>query len=367
MSSPVGVPDLLAHLRMGKSQKATRQAFDRASLELATGEKSDRFKASGGDTTRLDAIERSISRIDTRQPLTGLAANRAAAAQLALGTVAGAVDTIGVDLLNSVETINKGSLDLVLKSAEQAFEQTISTLNTNFGGRYLFSGAATGTAPFKSAAEIVAGLQAALADDTFPPAPATPIPTPLSQTDAEAKIQAFFNDTSNFYKGSAIPSAPVELRDGRRLDYAVNVGYSTTEADATATPPKVAEKNDAIRSVLRDLATVLVVRDAGASLDPGTADATEQALYKSAGAGLLKGVSQITELRAQLGVAEQTIEKAQAADAAERSALEKARAKIVARDPYDAATEVAQLENQLQSIYAMTARSAQLSLVNFLR
>ena len=361
MSSPVGVPDLLAHLRMGKSQKATRQAFDRASLELATGEKSDRFKASGGDTTRLDAIERSISRIDVRQPLTGLAANRAAAAQLALGTVAGAVDTIGVDLLNSVETISKGSLDLVIKSAEQALEQTISTLNTGFGGRYLFSGAATGTAPFRSAADILTGLKDALA------ARAIADGAPLSLATAKDEIAKFFETSSNFYKGSATPSAPVELRDGRRLDYAVNVGHSTTEEDLAATPPKVAEKNDAIRAVLRDLATVVVLRDAKGSLDPATADATEQALYKTAGEGLLKGVSGLTDLRALLGVAEQTIEKAQAADAAERSALEQARAKIVARDPYDAATEVAQLENQLQAIYAMTARSAQLSLVNFLR
>lgn len=349
MSSPVGVPDLLAHLRMGKSQQTTRQAFERASRELATGEKSDRFAASGGDPTRLDALERSISRIDVRQPLAGLAANRAAAAQLALGTVAERIDGVGVSLLNAVETISKGSLDLVLAETDQAFAQTISTLNASHSGRFLFSGAATGTTPFKAAKEILAGLSAAIAA-ALPTGPTGG----LTEADIAAAATAFFDDNANFYNGSTAPSAPVELRDGVRLAYAVNVGDPATDAD------------NPLRTLLRDLATALVARD----LDPATledGEATRQALYRSAGEGLLKDVSKLTDLRAQLGVSEQSIERAQAADAAERSALEQARARIAARDPYDAATEVAQLENQLQAIYAMTARSAQLSLVNFLR
>jgi flagellar hook-associated protein 3 FlgL len=251
--------------------------------------------------------------------------------------------------MNTVETIQSGSLDIVLGEAKIALEQTVSTLNTSFGGRYLFSGAATDTPPFKSAEAIADGLEAAVTDA------ATTKGGPLTQTETSAAIAAFFDVSANFYDGSAVGSAPVELRDGVRMDYAVNVGDPATE------------KNDAIRSVLRELATIVVLKDleAAGQLENGAAD--EQALYKAAGAALLGGVSKLTNLRADLGVAESAIERTQAHNAAERDALEQARAKIMARDPYEAATEIARLETQLQSIYAMTARSASLSLVNFLR
>ncbi|MGF1659568.1 MAG: flagellin [Rubrimonas sp.] len=342
MSSPVGVPDLLSHLRMGKSQQAARQAFDRASLELATGEKSDRFAASGGDTTKLDAIERSISRIDTRQPLLALAGGRAGAAQNALGAVAEAVDTIGVDLMNTVETIRSGSLDIVIGEADAALRQTISALNTSFGGRFLFSGGDVDKPPFPDqmgqpfADALIDAIQTAVANEA-----------PTDADGVQSAIDDFFagTDWADMIngEGAGSKSAPVELRDGVRIDYAV-------KADA-----------EPIIALIRNLATVV------AAGDLELPEAEKQNLYRDSGEALIGAVSRLADMRGRLGVSESAIEKAQAADAAERSALEQARAKIVARDPYDAATEVAQLETQLQSIYAMTARSAQLSLVNFLR
>ena len=54
-------------------------------------------------------------------------------------------------------------------------------------------------------------------------------------------------------------------------------------------------------------------------------------------------------------------------DAAERTTLSIARMDLIGRDQYDAAVEVQELENRLQMIYAITARTAELSFVNFFR
>ena len=57
-----GAADLARMQVLQKRAFDTRVALDRAATELTTGEQASRFKATGGNLTRLFALERSIDR-----------------------------------------------------------------------------------------------------------------------------------------------------------------------------------------------------------------------------------------------------------------------------------------------------------------
>ncbi len=74
----------------------------------------------------------------------------------------------------------------------------------------------------------------------------------------------------------------------------------------------------------------------------------------------------VIALRADVGFVESRIEKVAARNAAEVTGLEFAKVALLEIDPYEAATRLEEAQFQLQSLYTVTVRMSQLSLVNFL-
>jgi flagellar hook-associated protein 3 FlgL len=144
---------------------------------------------------------------------------------------------------------------------------------------------------------------------------------------------------------------PVELADGEFLSYAMR-------ADA-----------EELKAMMRGLAMAAVVVDPVGVTGPAQELSREQvmSLLDTAGKTILKATDDITMTRSELGLAEGRIEAAQSRTTAQRATLELARADLIGVDAYEAATRVTRLQSQLEAIYAMTARSSQLSLLNFLR
>ena len=70
---------------------------------------------------------------------------------------------------------------------------------------------------------------------------------------------------------------------------------------------------------------------------------------------------------ARVGVAEARIEQAATRNNAARTSLEYSRNKLIAADPYETAAQLQTVQFQLESLYSVTVRNANLSLVNFLR
>ena len=122
--------------------------------------------------------------------------------------------------------------------------------------------------------------------------------------------------------------------------------------------------NNVIRETLASLAAAVV------GSDDGGASLSQRERLTLLSVASLKGVAArdgITALEAEVGFAEAQIDKAAVNAEAERTVLEIARNKIVARDPFEAATEFTALESQVQAIFAVTARLSSLSLTGFLR
>ncbi|TVQ57462.1 MAG: hypothetical protein EA355_04445 [Rhodobacteraceae bacterium] len=369
MSLPVGVPDLLSNAKLARAHAHAKRDLMRAQTEVATGEFQNRFAGTGGDPTRLLALDRALSRIEARTPNIAMARTRAAATQGALGEMATAAGDLGARLLAGNRDGMIQGVKIVGAEAEHALGQVIRALNTSVGGRSLFAGAAAERpAILTDASALVQVAKTALnhyADGANPPPDGmTPVQAALAALDAyfspipgEAvapwteiggdpadpnQKETFARDA---YGGAETDAPPVELGDDDRLAYAVR-------ADDAA-----------LKSLVKNLALAAAVAKSDFAGNPQQMTA----LYDVAGKRLIADNDELTILRAGVGLSEQRIDRAQTRAAGERTALSMARADMVNRDPYDAATELTQIETQLQMIYSITARAANLSLLSFLR
>ena len=137
----------------------------------------------------------------------------------------------------------------------------------------------------------------------------------------------------------------MQIGEGQRLDYGMRA------------------ENDQIVAVLRAQALAAVV--AGGAL---AGNQTEQmALLGTAGDRLLAAKEGILDLRASVGSLQETVERAKAERVSERETLDLARTRIVATDPLEAASAYQMLQQQLESIYTVTSRLANLRFLNFMR
>ena len=346
MMGPIGVPDILAQARLGRAQTDLKRGLEQAQIEVVTGESAEPLKATGGDPARLFAMERSISTLDSRTPLLSMAKSRAAGMQTSLDSIQISTEQMGVKLLRDISVGDLSSARFTAKDAKTALGQVIGALNVELSGRHLFAGARSG-APLDTVDVLLADMETLF----LPDPPAT---DPLTVAEIKTRVSNYFDPDSvdamsfnaRMWRGSDEKPPPVELADGEFLNYAV-LG-----------------DDDALRDMMRGLAlAATTVKTFNSGTD---AEAITQML-EEAGGIIVKATDDITKLRSDLGLAESRIEAAQTRTAAQRATLELARADLIGVDQYEAATRVTQLQSQLEAIYAMTARSSQLSLLNFLR
>jgi flagellar hook-associated protein 3 FlgL len=218
----------------------------------------------------------------------------------------------------------------------------------------VFGGGAAGGAPLAPSEALLDDVGRALAGTLVGPIPpAVDPPSPEAQLDhyfgvaplVDAPAGTTFAE--NIWRGGDGEAPPVELADGDRLAYAVR-------GDAT---PLV--------DLMRQLAVIASVEGAPGTTFPDQAARLDA--WQAAATNLLGAVDAITAMRGDLGADERRIDEAGAAQEAEKATLTAARARLIGRDEYETATLVRQLETQLETVYAMTARTFQLSLLNYLR
>lgn len=332
------VPDLLSGLGLQRGAAEMRLRMETVSVEVASGQQADLYAASGGDLVRLYAIEAKIETLNARTDRLALADARAEATQNALADVEATIGTIGLDITGALGLGDIRDARIHADTARDAFSAVVTALNNSFAGRSLFAGAATDSAALADGQVMLA--QIALAVDAT-----------TTVADALTAIDDFFNAAMGGFEatgflGDAADAPAVELGNDTRLAYA-------RRAD-----------EQAIRDVLHGLATLVI----GVEHPIATAGTVETEAVLRDGAERLIGTADgITDIRAALGSDQARIEDALTRSAAERSATEIARARMIARDPFEAASEFQALEAQMQSVYAVTARLAGLSLTNFLR
>lgn len=333
----VGVPDLLTAGQSSRTISRVSQDLDRVSQELASGLQSNLVKASGGDPTRLYSIDQELRMNDVRRFSVAQAQGRSEVTQSALGRIQAAVSDFGAPLLSAVTINDQQGAEIVASSARNAFSEVVSALNSRFGDRSLFAGAATDGPAVADADAILAEI-------------ATLIAGAADAGEVLNEIDGYFSNPAGYqttgFLGSAIDASEVELDDGEFVAYAVRAD------DAE------------IRDALASLAIAVFGGEGGFAGE--TAEERLQ-LLDAASRRSISASDQIIGTRGELGVAEERFDEASVRIAAEEDLLQQARSSIMRRDPFEAAIELSAIETQVQTIFSITARLSTLTLTNFIR
>lgn len=333
LNSTIG--DMAVSFAQRQRNMALRQDINRLSGELATGQVTDVREVLAGNFNYLADIERKMTDLSSYKVASTEAAHYTNAMQVSLTQI----HEIGTKMSSALLTASTGSTGPTSKEtageARATLDAMIGRLNEQTAGRHLFSGTATDQAPLPDADTLLTALKAAISGSATP-------------DDMLTNAKTWFDDPAGFaatlYAGSNDGLAPMTLSRSDKVTL-----------DIRATDPE-------LREVLRITALAALADDPAFGLT-GT---QQLELYRKTGQELLVAQDDIIAVQARVGFAEARIEEITTRNAAETTSLEFARGKLLAVDPFEAATRLEEVQFQLESLYSITVRMSKLNLASFL-
>lgn len=331
----ISLGDLAQTFMLRRQNTDLKADLQRLTTELSSGNAADTGRHIGGDYSALAGIDASLARLQGYKSTTSEAALLSGAMQSVLGTVEGMASAIGPTLLATSNSVSPTQVNAIGSEARQKLATAVALFNTDISGRTLFAGTATDGKAMMDADALLTTLEGEIAGAT-------------SAFDVASRVNAWFQSPTGFsavgYLGGP-PLSPVAVAAGE-----------TTSLDITAANP-------GIRDTINGLAmAALLARGALAGDTPARSQ-----LARLAGESLINSQASRTDLAARLGTAEGQIEAAATRNNAETTSLQIARNGITAVDPYETASRLEATRQQLETLYALTARVSRLSLVDFLR
>ena len=333
--SALTIGDLSQSYFLRQRQTALKTQMLRLTTELASGQRADSRQPNTGSHSYVADIEIKMTRLSAFTASANEAAQFSSTLQLTLGALSDRGQQLSDSLLAAGTSVAGLSITEAPAEARGVLSAMVAAINTDTAGRYTLSGTATDQPPLASAESLLSALRTAMTGATTPAA-------------MQSAAQLWFDDPGGFeatiYQGNAAPLPPFALAPTENADLPL-----------TALDP-------AIKDLLMQTALAALADDPAFGLSV----TAQSELFSSTGEALLGARDQMTALQARTGFAEARIERAVARNASEMAALEIARSDLLAVDPFEAATRLEEVQFQLQSLYSVTVRSAQLSLANFL-
>ena len=311
---------------LGQHISELRTQIGKTSTEATTGRYEDLTLHLSGRIGKAMLGQKALADISTDREVLNLRASRLSLIQTSLGTVQESSSGIAANMLSAIGGEHETDVGIAARDAKAALAASLSSLNARYGDRFLFAGDATSTLPFSDQSALLADIEL-IADSA------------TDSADFATQLDDYFTSPTggwlqNIYQGS------------------------TTASD----PESVTADNDAIKSLIRDLAVLAISGPDGplASLDG------YKTLVQETSLSLSSSETQITNLRADLGVYEERNAIEQKTLDTEETVLTASFNDLTARDQYEAATELQSLQTTLEASYLITARLSQLSLLNYL-
>ena len=309
----------------------------RLTHELSSGKKADLGAALGGNLANLAKVESGLQLARVYQSAASEAALHTGAMQSALETIQKQLTETGPTLLTAANTGAQSKIDSVAADGASKFDLAVSALNSRISGRNLFSGDAPNQSALITGTEMLAALE----------------PLVNAATDAQDVIMIvedwFLAPGGGFettaYQGGTGPASSFTVAPGDVIN--LDISAASTE----------------IRKTLIGFALNGLI---GNNIGPG-GDADRRALLEEAGTRMMTSQSGISETRARIGTAEERIEIARVRSAATETTLSIEHNRMVGVDRPTTATELEEIQMQLESLLVLTARTARLNLTEFLR
>ena len=329
------VGDMARALVLRVNQVRLREEMDQLAVEVATGFVKDPGQHLDGDLTGLQAIDRSLARLDTYRINTTEAVFLTSSMQTALDEIQTRSAQVSQALIAAELTPNAPLLATMSDDAENALGQVLNALNRSVAGRFLFSGTATDREAVEGVTDVLADARVALTGQT-------------DMAGVEAVLDTFFGTGGAYetatYTGSNTGLAAMRLSE-----------TETANVDIRASDQE-------FREILKPLVMATLATDGVL----GFSQELQVDMLTTAGRDLLAAQQTIVELRAGLGALEARIEETETRNSAEVAATSIARLDLVGADQYETAARYENIRTQLEALYAITARAQRMSLAEYL-
>lgn len=164
----VSVGDLSRIFTLRNSNAGLRSDIQRLSQEVTTGLRSDIPKHLNGDLVEFAKIEHGLGQARAFRRVSSEAASTASSMQTALGSLQDIADATGGSMLSDTSLAVSHSLKSVATTAASQLGSAIAALNTNVGGRFVFSGTKVNVPAMVSADDLVNQAQSVISGAATP-------------------------------------------------------------------------------------------------------------------------------------------------------------------------------------------------------
>lgn len=339
-------------------QNAVRLAVQRAQAEVTaaqvavvTERHADIGIALGSKTSRTVSLHRDVARIDSMLSNNALVTQRLTVSQDVLKQMAADAQGMMETMITVNGSSDAGQLDVARRSIEASLNGFIALANTSSSGEFLFSGVNTDVRPMA---------------DYFAPG------SPGKAAFDDAFLDRFGFDQADS-RTAEITAAEMEdfldnwvapLFEGAHWAANWSAASDTNMTSRITSTELVESSTNANTAAFRNFAMAAVVglELLDMELDGGTRAFLNQRNIQLAG----DAIAAIDAERAQLGVAESRVGKANEALAAQKNVAAVYIGDLEGVDPYETAVRMNTLLTQMEASYALTARLQRLSLMNYL-
>ena len=337
-----------------------------AQKEVTTGRLADVGLSLGAGSSRSFSMRAELQTADQQVQTNGVLGTRFDQMQTALSSIADSAQSFMQSLIANGSTA--GGTTATIDQAKSSLDQLMAALNTSSGGRFLFSGAqadqpaiAFRSVPDAFGATVAVGAydqgssaQAATAD-AFATAFGTTQDASGVATISADDLKAFLDGPFANLFGDAGAGGGFGNFSGTNTEPVYNSIDGSSRVN-TAYPAA----SEAFRNIAK---AYVMLSDLGAG---GMSEDARQLLTSQATETLGKGISQLTDMRGQIGATQARIENTNTALKSRSNVVTMSLNSLEEVDPYEASVRVTNLTNLLESSYALTARISRLSLLNYL-
>lgn len=324
------IPPATIGFAAGKLASATadlRSRIVETSTEAVTGRRADLTAHLNGRIGAAMLTQKAVEDIALEREGLNLRGTRLELVETTLAGMQNSASGLSARLLTAVGIGDVSSRSGIARDATRALDDIFSQLNVRHGDRFLFSGDATSTPPFGDPTDMLNDIQTIAA-------------TATDAADFAASLDTYFNTPGagfqlNVYNGSA------------------------TASDSDA----VTGIDPAITEVLSGLAILTF----SASNSPAPFIASSPDVLTAGAETLLSGETKLTGLRADQGALQASVAGRLDALDSEETLMTRLLNEMTGRDQFEAATELKELERNLEASYLLTSRLSNLSLMNYLR
>lgn len=338
--------------QLGGNIQSLQRSMLEAQKEVSTGVKSDIIAAFADGGERIVDLRNLRLGIEEMKGGAELVASRLETVQQALAGIRQVTERFRDQVLVASDPISRRYLQ---DAAQLAIEQVTALLNTQIGGRYLFSGIAVETRPIQGAATVnpATGVSPGqvVAQVIATQGPIVDAASALAVANGPDGIATVFDDThsnpnfryaSTFYNAATGGAVTAHLEAGLDLDYG-----------ARADQP-------GIRDLLEGLHML-------AGLPYATVPDDAYGAWQSAAFGRIAGgLQQVIDLAGEVGSAQQVVAESIERHEAALTQLSTQVVRLEQADPFESATRLSILQTQLEATFSITARISRLSLINYL-